>query len=56
MKPKVLMVKLGPLDEEDPEERAKALADTGALIISNLNQPGFLFFCYRYVYTNSVHL
>ena len=33
MKPKVLMVNLGPLDEEDPEERAKTLADTGALII-----------------------
>lgn len=32
MKPKVLMVRLGPLDE-DPEERANALADTGALII-----------------------
>lgn len=41
MKPKVLMVNLGPLDDEDQEERAKALADTGALIIipSSLSSP-----------------
>lgn len=59
MKPKVLMVKLGPLDEEDPEERAKALADTGALIIlilTNLASSSFVTVMYTltlFIYDNS---
>lgn len=57
MKPKVLMVNLGLLDEEDQEERAKALADTGALIIipSSLSSSLCILYSLQLLSDNQTH-